>query len=259
MQRQQLEKIVIIGTGGIATSFAAAFIKSKKYSVYAVGSDVEKTEEFCKKNKLINYKELEVKKDLIFLLAVPDSQIEFCARKYGKIAKLLVHFSGTTSLETLKINSLNAAVCWPLESFSKNKKINLTKVICAVDSSNEFASHLIIELIRSLNSKYVFLNNEERVKLHLTAVILNNFMYHLFTLIKEWTKNEKINSTLLKGLFKNTISSFYTDDKGENQTGPAKRKDEEIIQQHINLLKDYPELQSIYKLFTQSIMQKYIH
>jgi predicted short-subunit dehydrogenase-like oxidoreductase (DUF2520 family) len=37
------------------------------------------------------------------------------------------------------------------------------------------------------------------------------------------------------------------------QTGPAKRGDTEILDEHIQLLKDNPKLQQIYKLLSESI------
>jgi predicted short-subunit dehydrogenase-like oxidoreductase (DUF2520 family) len=256
MQKKQLDIVLIIGTGGVAFSFVSALKKRKSYKIYAEGSNDINTKEFCSKNKIKPFTDLENKKDLIILLAVPDAQIEVCSKKYSKYAKLMIHFSGTTSIESISKHSRNAAVCWPLESFNNNKKINLAKITCVIDSTNDFSSKIIIELIRNLNSQYVFMNNEDRMKLHLTAVMLNNFMYHFFTLVKQWTKNENIDSALLDGLFKSTISSFYIHDNGENQTGPAKRKDEEVVNQHLKLLNNYPELREIYSVFTQSIMRK---
>jgi len=257
MQKYQLDKILIIGTGGLALSFASALVKSEKYIVYSQGSNSKNTKEFCKKYKTLNFSELENKNDLIVLLAVPDSQIELCTIKYGNHAKLIVHFSGTTPLEILTKHAADVAVCWPLESFSRIKKVNLSKVICGVNASNEYSSQLILDLINNLKLKYIFLNNEERMKLHLTAVVLNNFIYHLLVLTKEWTKNENINSLLLQNILKKTTASFFSKDNGENQTGPAIRKDEMIIQKHLSMLKGYPELQDIYKVFTKSIIEKY--
>ena len=257
MQKSQPDKILIIGTGGLASSFSTALVKCRNYDVYSEGSSLKKTLEFCKKLKTVNFNELENKNNLIILLAVPDSQIEICAKKYAKFGKLLVHFSGTTPLEILTKYLNNAAVCWPLESFSKSKKVNLSKVTCAIGCSNDYSYKILFDLINSIKAKSILLNNEERMKLHLTAVMLNNFTYHLFTLIKNWTKNEELDLTLLNGLFKSTISSFNKDDEGKNQTGPAKRNDKEVINQHLELLKDYPELQNIYKVFTKSIINKY--
>jgi predicted short-subunit dehydrogenase-like oxidoreductase (DUF2520 family) len=257
MQKSQPDKILIIGTGGLALSFSTALVKCGIYDVYSEGSSSKNTIAFCKKCKTVNFNELENKSDLIILLAVPDSQIEICAKKYAKFGKLLVHFSGTTPLEILTKYLKNGAVCWPLESFSKSKKVNLSKVTCAIGSSNDYSNRILFDLINSIKAKSILLNNEERMKLHLTAVMLNNFTYHLFTLIKNWTKNEEIDATLLNGLFKSTISSFYNDDEGKNQTGPAKRNDKEVLNQHLQLLKDYPELQNIYNVFTKSIINKY--
>lgn len=257
MQKSQPDKILIIGTGGLALSFSTAFVKCGIYDVYSEGSSLKKTIEFCKKCKTVNFSELENKNDLIILLAVPDSQIEICAKKYSKFGRLLVHFSGTTPLEILTKYLKNVAVCWPLESFSKSKKVNLSKVTCAIGASNEYSNKILFDLINSIKAKSILLNNDERMKLHLTAVMLNNFTYHLFTLIKNWTKNEELDVTLLNGLFKSTISSFYNEDEGKGQTGPAKRNDKEIIKQHLELLKDYPALQNIYMVFTKSIIDKY--
>jgi len=39
------------------------------------------------------------------------------------------------------------------------------------------------------------------------------------------------------------------------QTGPAARGDEAVIQKHLQLLDDAPQLKNIYTLMTQSIQQ----
>jgi predicted short-subunit dehydrogenase-like oxidoreductase (DUF2520 family) len=258
MRQHQPDKILIVGTGGVALTFASAFVKSKIYDVIIEGSDSKKTDEFCKNNKFNTFNKLDNKKDIIVFLAVPDSQIENCVIKYSGVAKLIVHFSGTSSIETITKHAKNGAVCWPIESFSKLKKANLSKVICGINTSNEFSKQLLLGLIDSIKLKHIFLNDEERMKLHLTAVILNNFIYYLLSETKKWIKNENINNLILKDLFNKTISSFYNnEDTGENQTGPAKRNDQIIIKQHLELLKNYPELETLYKSFTDLIIEKY--
>jgi predicted short-subunit dehydrogenase-like oxidoreductase (DUF2520 family) len=257
MQKPLHNNILLVGTGGLALSLVSALVKSKNYTIFSQGSNEENTNAFCRKFKIKPFKELENKKDLIVLLAVPDSQIEVCAVKYANFSNLMVHFSGTTTIETLSKLVKNAAVCWPIGSFSKSKKVNFSKIVCTLSASNKYSENILLNIIESIPSKYIFLNNEERMKLHLTAVVLNNFIYHLLTLTKEWTTKENIDNSLFNSLLKATTASFYENDNGEKQTGPAKRKDKIILNKHLKLLEKYPELQNIYSVFTASILKKY--
>jgi hypothetical protein len=72
---------------------------------------------------------------------------------------------------------------------------------------------------------------------------------------KEIMNDAKINYELLIPLIKKTFSNLELDPKIK-QTGPAVRKDSNILENHINLIKK-DEHKEIYKLISNSIIKKH--
>ena len=70
---------------------------------------------------------------------------------------------------------------------------------------------------------------------------------------KEIMDDEKINYQLLIPLIKKTFSKFEEDPKIK-QTGPAKRKDINVLKNHLNLIQK-DEHREIYKLISDSIIK----
>ena len=56
-------------------------------------------------------------------------------------------------------------------------------------------------------------------------------------------------------LIEETDKRIKTNSPKNVQTGPASRKDESTINNHIMLLKTYPSLQKLYQLMTDSIKE----
>ena len=98
-------------------------------------------------------------------------------------------------------------------------------------------------------------NDDDRLKLHVAAVIVSNFTNHLYVLAAEYCIKEGLDFKQLLPLIEETSLRIKTSSPKEAQTGPALRHDKETIQKHLELLKGYPQLKNIYLLMTESIQQ----
>jgi predicted short-subunit dehydrogenase-like oxidoreductase (DUF2520 family) len=56
-------------------------------------------------------------------------------------------------------------------------------------------------------------------------------------------------------MIEETVHRLKTSSPGDTLTGPAARDDKATIQKHLDLLKDHPQLQTIYRVLTESIQQ----
>ena len=99
-------------------------------------------------------------------------------------------------------------------------------------------------------------NDETRRKLHLAAVLINNFPNHLYSLTEEYCLKENISFNMLLPLIKEGAHRVMNASPATIQTGPAIRKDLSTIEKHRSLLKQYPVLLGIYDLFTSSLLIK---
>ena len=96
-------------------------------------------------------------------------------------------------------------------------------------------------------------DSKQREKLHIAAVISCNFTNHMLT-ISEIVKGSELEFDLLKPLIKETLEKALSNSPKNVQTGPAFRKDLEIVQKHINLLSYDDKLKKLYSLISKHII-----
>jgi predicted short-subunit dehydrogenase-like oxidoreductase (DUF2520 family) len=66
---------------------------------------------------------------------------------------------------------------------------------------------------------------------------------------------EQLSLDILMPLIQETTNKIITHPAKNMQTGPAKRNDQQTIQQHLEFLKKYPQYQSVYQLLSNSIIR----
>ena len=97
-------------------------------------------------------------------------------------------------------------------------------------------------------------SDDQRLKLHLAAVIVNNFTNHLYALAADYCDNEQIDFKMLQPLIEETALRLREHLPRDVQTGPAIRKDMITIDKHLRILSEHPALKKIYLQMTDSIM-----
>ena len=94
------------------------------------------------------------------------------------------------------------------------------------------------------------LNSAERLKLHLAAVLVNNFTNALYAeadkFVSKKIKNKNINFKLFLPIIDQTVLKLKNMTPAAAQTGPAKRRDEKVMKQHLKILKNN-KLKEVYK------------
>jgi len=144
-------------------------------------------------------------------------------------------------------------VLYPLQTFSKNRKIDFKKVPICIEGSSKATEKIIFELANKISGNVQKINSEKRKVLHLAAVFANNFQNHLYTLAKKITDSEKINFSLLLPLIEETTAKIKTENPIKIQTGPAARKDKKTMEAHLKMLKNNSSEKEIYKAISKSI------
>ena len=191
----------------------------------------------------------------VYIIAIPDDAIGTFSEMLPFKNNLVVHTSGSVSIDALSENN-RKGVFYPLQTFSKNRKVNFKKIPICIEATEASDLKLLKKLGKSLSKKVVEVNSEERSKLHLAAVFVNNFVNHLYAIGHDILKNNNLSFDLLNPLIEETASKIKTLAPSEVQTGPAKRTDEKTIEKHLHLLKDSPN-HLLYQQLTESIIKKY--
>ena len=112
------------------------------------------------------------------------------------------------------------------------------------------------KLARSISGEMVIrAGDEDRLKMHIAAVIVSNFTNHLYALAEKYCREEGISFASLYPLIIETANRVAGLSPEKTQTGPAIRHDDETLEKHIELLSRHPQLQKLYIQFTESIQK----
>ena len=147
-------------------------------------------------------------------------------------------------------------VFYPLQTFSKNRVVNFKDIPICVEAKDAKDIKLLMNLGKSLSEKVVEVNSEERSKLHVAAVFVNNFVNHLYGVGHDILSAHNLPFELFQPLIEETASKIKTVTPSQAQTGPAKRGDQKTIEKHLHLLGEGSN-SILYQLLTESIKAKF--
>lgn len=260
-----IERIVIIGAGNLGTQLALA-LNEKGILIQQVYS--RKTESASALAEKINadytsdLSQLITDADL-YIIAVKDSAITEVLENINlKNNPLLVHTAGSVPMSVLEDFSTNYGVFYPLQTFSKTRKVNFSGIPICIEASHPSIFVKLEQLAGKISQSVNQINSEERKTLHLAAVFVNNFVNHLYAIGAEILHDKKLDFDLLRPLIRETAEKIEQLTPFEAQTGPAKRNDQSIISAQLKMLNDQAEFQKIYSFATESIFrlqQKHDH
>jgi predicted short-subunit dehydrogenase-like oxidoreductase (DUF2520 family) len=256
-----IQKISFIGSGNVATHLAKAFSKKGIIVQQIYSQTCDHSEILAWQSNSIytcDLDELSLDVDVL-IFAVKDEVIktlsQYILRK--KPDMKMVHTSGSVGLDVFE-NATNVGIFYPLQSFSKTKKLDLSEVPFLITSDNVTFKEELKQLASLLSNKVYEYTDERRKHLHIAAVFVNNFANHLFALAQDYCEKHQLDYQLLLPLIQETIHKIDTMAPRDAQTGPAKRKDRDIIDKHLSLLRREDEhLYQIYSLMTDSILKMY--
>ncbi len=245
--------VSIIGFGNVAQHLAAACYKNPHISLLQLYSR--------KRNPIsilpfevdfIHHLE-ELKAADLYIIATSDSAIIAISENLPFENRLVAHTSGSVSMNDLS-NKNRKAVFYPLQTFSKNKKLDFENVPICVEAESE-ADYQILKNFAELMSPKVFpITSDQRKSLHVSAVFVNNFTNHLYHIADQICAEQNVSFEILKPLIVETAAKILTLTPNDAQTGPAKRNDAETINMHLDFL-GAGNRNDIYQLLTDSIIE----
>ncbi len=77
------------------------------------------------------------------------------------------------------------SVFYPLQTFSKSKNLDYSKIPFFIDAENENDEEILKNLASKISKNVMIANDEKRKYIHLTAVFACNFVNHLYARAKE--------------------------------------------------------------------------
>lgn len=250
--------ISILGSGNVATLLSKALIKAG-HTIDAVYSRNMKHAQALAQTigcpHTTNRTDLLPKSD-IYLFALKDdaltSVIQQLLQNKHTIGGTWIHTAGSMPLSVFPKN-VQSGVIYPMMTLSKDKEVDFKAIPLFVEGSTPQSLKMVKDLAYELSDMVCLLDSAQRKKLHLAAVFANNFTNHCCTLAYHLLEKNGIAPTVLLPIIDETAQKLHQLSPTEAQTGPAKRWDERVMNEHLDELADEAELQEIYQLMSQSI------
>ena len=257
-------KIAIVGAGRVATQLALALNEGRAeiVEVWSRSRDAAAT-----LAALVgcpyswgSLEELTCEADL-YLIAVTDAVLGDVIRRLhcGREGALMAHTAGSMPLSLfIEAGHDRCGVFYPMQTFSKERAVDFSRVHFFLEAAAEADLRILEELACSLTGDATFVHHStsaSRRRLHLSAVFACNFANHCCTLADDLLAELGLDFSVMLPLLDETVAKLHQLSPAEAQTGPAARRDENVMGMQRALLADKPELQRIYSMMSESIMR----
>jgi predicted short-subunit dehydrogenase-like oxidoreductase (DUF2520 family) len=245
-------RVSIIGSGNVAQHLI---------KVFSLNTDIELVQIFVRNKKTVlelisadkifsNYKDF-IPVDVV-IIAVTDGAIELVYQELPFTSQLIVHTSGTFSLEVLK-NKNRIGVFYPLQTFSKSKEVDFKTIPICIEAQNENDYKTLECVAHAISNSVHRINAKQRLSLHVAAVYVCNFTNYMYTIGNDICNLNNLSFEILKPLIQETANKIMLLSPAMAQTGPAIRKDTGTLKTHLDFLTNNNQ-KEIYKLLTKSII-----
>ena len=252
-------KIVIVGSGNIATHLAKA-LYAAQHTITQIYSrtlaNAQALANVFNSTAIDNLQNIDTQSD-IYLIAVSDSAIATVVSDLPEnLQGIVVHTSGATELNVLS-KFQNSGVIYPPQSINKSIETDLALIPFGIEGNTPENFEILFKCIQGIAPKTFPCNSKQRLALHLSAVIANNFSNALFQMAYEILAKENLDFELIKPIIKETVLKVQNHLPMQTQTGPALRGDYNIIDKHLQFLSQSPEESKIYQLLTDFIIKRH--
>ncbi len=258
VKSDQIDSVSIIGSGNVATALAINFKKAGIGITEIYSRSYKNAKTLAQKvnsSSTSSLKDISRSSDL-YIIATSDDSIENIAVSLPMVNGIVAHTSGSQSVELLS-GFENHGIFYPLQTITGPNSPEFNSIPICIEGSNKKVLELLHKLALRLTSVVVELNSEQRLYLHLTAVLVNNFTNYLYSMASDILEQNNIDFNLLLPLINETASKMHTTHPNISQTGPAKRNDQKTILKHIEILSEHPDYKDVYELLTNKLIKKY--
>jgi predicted short-subunit dehydrogenase-like oxidoreductase (DUF2520 family) len=250
-------KLVIIGSGRVASSLGTAFKEAGHTILQVAGRSDRPVKSLARKlgaAPVIFPDRVSGNADF-YIIAVKDDAVENTAAYLQGVSGTVIHTSGSVPVTVLTKYHHDAGVFWPLDTFGSKPHASLNDVPLCIEASSEKVRRKLKRLASTISKGVYDFDSTQRGQLHLAAVFANNFTNHLNALSFAILENHNISRKLLYKLIRSTAENAINPGPEMSQTGPAARNDKATIAIHKKLLKKDPSLKKLYDSLTKDIIQ----
>ncbi len=249
--------IALVGAGNVATHLAPALGRNL---VAVVGRTPEKARllgERCGVHTTGSLEELRRLRPDVIIISVSDKGVSPLAEQIGDLgySPLVLHTSGTIGMEALAPVSRRYGVLYPLQTFSAEAELDISKVPFFTEASSESDLEITDTIARSISPVVNHADAEKRRLLHIAGVFTSNFTNVLLESVQTVVEPAGYSLDVVRPLLEATVAKAFAIGPHDAQTGPARRADFAVIQRQEDALPDH--LKDAYRALTDLILHNH--
>lgn len=193
----------------------------------------------------------------IYIIAVTDRAVEELSHSLRFPAgALVVHTAGSVPLSALPATGIERGILYLFQSFTAGRDIALDDVPIFIEAESDDVRERLMHVASQLSRRVEYATSERRRVIHLTGVLVNNFVNALYTAGADILAAEGLDFDILKPLVRETAAkALGVSDPRDVQTGPAVRGDMAVAERHKAMLADSPILRRVYNDLTDYIWE----
>lgn len=249
---------VVVGAGNLGTNLSLALQNAGWNPLLVINRSSDKGNELASRLNCDFSAELKIpQQKCVVFLCTPDDSLSGLVAELNLTQNIIVHCSGSTSMDIFKGKFKNYGVFYPLQSFTRGIEPEWTKIPLLIEASDEYTFGVLEKIAGTLSRKLYRLDSENRLKCHLSAVFAANFSNHLVYIAENLLKDSGLPSDILYPLLNETIDKLENHGAYLAQTGPARRNDRITMEKHLKILEEDPSLQKLYIFVSDQISKLY--
>ena len=254
------ERVVVLGAGRVATHLVPALAQIGR--VVQVWSRTEESARMLAEPLNIPYTEnLDAIVDDadVYIACVADGALPAIAGKIVALAgknPLYLHTAGSIDMELWqRCGASHYGILYPLQTFSKERAVNMCDVSFFVEASDEVALARVENLAYRLSRRVFRADSKRRAHLHIAAVFACNFTNAMYGVAHRLLAEDNIPFDVLLPLIDETALKVHSLTPHEAQTGPAVRGDWAVVNSHMQTLSKSSNLCEIYERISNYISE----
>lgn len=256
MPKPEIRTVVIMGSGNMAWHMGYWLTRSGIRVNQIFSRNVEKgklladelsTEFTNRLDRLHEHSDM-------YLLTVSDDALASVIRQAVFGNRLVLHTAGSVPIEIFREKVKNFGVLYPLQTFTRGKPVEYSQIPVFIEASSAQNLARIKQLALKLSDRVYEADSEKRAYLHLAAVIASNFTNHMLVVAEKYMQERNLSFDLIRPLVQETIAKALSMSPFLAQTGPAIRGNTGVIEKHMLMLENHPEIRELYRTISESIM-----
>ena len=248
--------VTLIGAGNVATWMAQRLRHSERFPVTQVYSrnieNARRLAELSGAQAIDDIRSLNPDNQ-VFVFALADSAYETLLPQLPFRLPMAFLTSGTVSCQCLKDYADSYGVIYPLQTFTKSQDMSGMEVpLCLESGFVGDGKALMWDLARELSPSCYEVSEAQRARMHIAAVFACNFSNAMYQIAYKLLEENDLPFEILLPVFRQTVEKVSQMTPAEAQTGPAVRRDVNVMRAQLAELDD-ERLRELYRLMSEMI------